>query len=153
MKILMSFVLLASPVQARLGETVVEIERRFGKALKTQRLKDIKLDLHTYQNGDLIIDIFFAEGKSVSEQYLRVKAGKEKTIQPIDKPLADAILKANVQGSKWVLISKEGARPHRYLREDKNAIASVIFKQEVIAEVRISSQQFNDSFEKAQERP
>lgn len=61
---------------ARLGESVEELSKRFGKPVKEEDLKQVALLQKTYTNKDLVIGVTFSEGKSVSEQYMRTKASE-----------------------------------------------------------------------------
>ncbi|MEM9445707.1 MAG: hypothetical protein AAGA18_10185 [Verrucomicrobiota bacterium] len=132
---------------ARLGESSEEIKKRFGAPIKEQKIEATNLELKTYTNNDLVIDIFFANNKSLSEQYLRIVPGIEKTIRPFPKSLHKAILEANAQGSEWKLVSNASSNPKRYVRIDQKAIASLKLEKDQVIEVRISSQAFAKQFQ------
>ncbi len=130
--------------QARLGETREQIESRFGAPIRETRLESLEMDQFTYVNNDLRIGVVYADGRSVSEQYLRItpaEAGEERVV-PLPGELAGAILQAQAEGQTWN--PKETLHPaHRHFsRSDGKAYAAYSVINNEIAAVLLARPEF-----------
>jgi len=140
--------LFAAPSSAfgRLGENEKALEARFGKPVENQLIRKLDFEQRSYRNHDLMIGVTLIDGRSASEQYMRVTdevdADGKPVLAPIPEPLAKAILQANAAGGQWEELTPEENK-RRFIRSDKEALALFFVKNGVITELRISSSEFN----------
>lgn len=134
------------PALGRLGEDEKALEARFGKPVENQLIRKLDFEQRSYRNHDLMIGCTLIDGRSASEQYMRVTdevdAEGKPVLAPIPEPLAKAILQANAAGGQWEELSPEEGK-RRFVRSDKEALALYFVKNGVITELRISSFEFN----------
>ena len=100
--ILLGFTLGASSLQARLGETEVQIKARYGECRQF-----VTLDSKVYESDGLRIIVSYEYGKSVSESFSFLD--KQKTF---DKILFDRLFSVNSFCSKWIITGKDGSDTH-----------------------------------------
>jgi hypothetical protein len=129
------------PLQARLGESGDELQKRFGPPIK-QLKQPGQGDLvqHQYLNHDVLIYVTLFKKSSVMEHYLKLKSapanGEELVIVPLPKELAAAILQASAEGAKWQELG-ETDKDIKFARDDKKALAVILKKDKVMVELRV----------------
>ncbi|NJK91594.1 MAG: hypothetical protein HC904_07085 [Blastochloris sp.] len=140
-----------SGVEARLGESPEQLEKRFGKPLQQVPAGVGDLRQYVYLNKDLMITILVTGNESVLEQYVRLKEtpkpGQEPVLLPIPEALGQAILGRNAEGSSWEPY-ESNATLRRFVRKDQKAFGSFAMEKGSITEVRISSKDMVDFAEK-----
>jgi hypothetical protein len=99
--VLASFLLLGFPVQARLDETVQEIEARYGKVLKGVKAEYPATVAGLYQTNGFLITVGFYQNKSYYEQFQKIYPKKPNLIQPITEDERVILLKANCKRCDW----------------------------------------------------
>jgi len=139
---------LPSKAEARLGEALEELNKRFGKPIEEKIVSELNLKQISYKNHDLLIGVTLIDGKSASEQYMRSSFKRDENgkliLLPLSKDLVDAIMGANASGLDWNLVSKEeSADSKKYVRADMGALAMVAYTHGNISEVRLSTSAFN----------
>lgn len=123
MKIITTLILLAlcASAQARIGETVEECVKRYGKPTKV----DEAGRTFQFHSDDVKIDITFAAGRCVCIQYYQttkaVFSGGD-LVKSLSEPEKDVLLEANAGGQKWV--KNEGWAGYPLKTETRSLFAS-----------------------------
>jgi hypothetical protein len=124
MKILLSlflFLTLVPWAQARLGETLAQVDARFGPSMqpfKDQRGADTGLTLREYQKHGFIITVLFSD-VSVDETY--------QARLPLSERQIKALLTDNDGGFNWKKIPSD--REGQFWKRDDGAIARLNDKE------------------------
>jgi hypothetical protein len=108
-------VLAASSVSASLGDSNDKLEDSYGSILQ-RRLRDDGTVSVLYHKDRYLYQVTFANGRSVSESYFRVK-GTDLSEKEIAR-----FLKANAAGATW--IPDNTAKERRFERSDGKAEAT-----------------------------
>lgn len=108
--VLLCFLLLAIPAYARIGETVQEIQTRYGKALKGVKAEYPATVAGIYEKNGFSIIVGFYQNKSYYEQFKKIDLTKKAPALPIDQLEQETLLKANCSGCNWTghVTGKEG---------------------------------------------
>jgi len=109
----------AATARGNLGETVDEIEARYGAAQETKTNAESDVTNNYYIHDGFGISVKFLDGKSQSESYL-----KAQKIEITDAEIT-ALLKANAMGSDWLSVYKTSAAERWELKSrDATAVYS-----------------------------
>src|SRR5437870_700320 len=91
-------VLTAFSVQARIDETVQEVEGRYGKAIKGIKPEGPATVAGLYQKNGFRIIVGFCQGKSYYELFQKLDPKNPNTFLEISQTEQIVLLKANCQG-------------------------------------------------------
>lgn len=106
MKLLVIFSLLvisAASSQARLGESIKELKRRYGQPIDVQETREAGADRYTFQWQQYTIAVTVLQGLSVSEEFTRQNA-REFSLEEVRLLLAEStpgLTWAQVNGNTW----------------------------------------------------
>lgn len=89
---------LLSRAQAKLGETVPQLEKRFGKSYTVERIRGG--EKYKFRSANVSVDAFLVNGTCVAETYFSDHPLGANGEPPND--IVRAVLKTNVPGARWV---------------------------------------------------
>lgn len=87
---------------SRLGESVEQIEQRYGEPMQQENTTR-EISGRKYKAKGFVISVMFFNGKSGAESFTKP------TGEGIGEAEIEAILKANASGGEWILIDKIGS--------------------------------------------
>jgi hypothetical protein len=93
--LLLSFLLLAAPAYARLGETTEQIEARYGKPTRAAKPESPATDAEVYEKNGFDITVGYYEGKSYYEEFRKPETKEPRHLQEITTTELNCLLKAN----------------------------------------------------------
>lgn len=141
------FCAVAGNGEARLGESLAELKKRFGEPIEDTMVPEADLRQLSFKTHDLRVSVTLIDGNSASEQYVRSTFKRDNDgkliLLPIPEPLANAILDANKESGQWNLVSQPEDAEKKFVRSDKNALALFMVENDLIVEVRLSTSEFN----------
>ena len=94
-------VTLAAPVEAKLGETVSQLVKRFGKSYTTDQFQKVGR-VYRFRSANVSVDVIVRENKSICETYFSDHALTAEGEPP--NGIVQAVLRTNVPGRKWTEI-------------------------------------------------
>jgi hypothetical protein len=106
MKSILTYILLifavtwAAPVEAKLGETVPQLVKRFGKSYIIEHLQVGQA--YRFKSANVSVDVIVRENKSICETYFSDHALTAAGEPPND--IVQGVLRTNVAGGKWIEI-------------------------------------------------
>lgn len=100
--ILLCFLLSAATAQARLDETVKEIDARYGKPLKGLTPESPATVAGLYQKNGFLITVGFYQNKAYYEKFQKIDPKKPNSFLVISDIERESLLKANCKGCDWV---------------------------------------------------
>jgi len=95
--------LFALPSQARLGETLKELKRRYGQPINAENAKETHTTHYSFYWEQYVIEVTLEEGRSVSEQYTRQNR-RDFSLQEVRLLLEESspgLAWTQVDGSNW----------------------------------------------------
>jgi hypothetical protein len=99
--VLLCFLFLAVSAQARLGETVQEIENRYGKPLKGVKAETPASVAGVYEKNGFRIIVGFYQNKSYYEQISKIDPEKPSSCLEISEAARGSLLQLNCKGCSW----------------------------------------------------
>jgi hypothetical protein len=77
------------PCEARLGESITELKRRYGRPLEVEGTKKASTDHYSFEWESWVVKVIVQDGRSVSEEFTR-RDRREFTLQEVRLLLADS---------------------------------------------------------------
>lgn len=96
-------VLLAVPGQARLGDSLNELKRRYGQPMDADNTKEAGAAQYSFNWNQYAIIVTLQDGFSVAEEYTR-RNGRDFTLQEVNELLKESspgLAWTQVDGSTW----------------------------------------------------
>ncbi len=93
--IMLAAALLATSASARIGETVEQIEQRYGRAVSSPNRKLAPVEIRVYRFSGMIIAVSFIDGCSEGEAFSKADESEFTTNE------INLLLEANAGGMKW----------------------------------------------------
>jgi hypothetical protein len=100
--VLLFFLLPVITAQARLDETIQEIETRYGKPLKGVNAESPATVAGVYEKNGFRITVGFYQNRAYYEKFQKVDPKKANSFLEISDTERSALLKANCKGCNWV---------------------------------------------------
>ena len=91
----------AAPVEAKLGETVPQLVKRFGKSYTIESLEKVG-QAYRFRSANVSVDVIVRENKSICETYFSDHALTAAGEPPNE--IVQAVLRTNAPGEKWLEI-------------------------------------------------
>jgi hypothetical protein len=98
---LFCLLLVTTTAYARLGETVQEVETRYGKPLRNFKSESPATVAKVYEKNGFRIIVGFYQDKSYYEQFWKPDPKKPNSFLPISETERETLLRANCAGCQW----------------------------------------------------
>jgi hypothetical protein len=112
----------AAPVRAKIGETLPQLIRRFGKAYTTDSVEGGTR--YKFRSPDNSTDVTLADGLSISETYFSDHSLNAAGEPPND--IVRAILKTNAPDAKWLEVDAAQFRAKYALRSSDSKYIAIL---------------------------
>jgi len=147
----LALLLAVNPLQARLGETVAEVEAKYGKPISVEKGYTNRESKRLYKHDGYRITVKFLDGKSGNEEYTK----EDLTNVDFSDDEIKALLIANCMGLEWNRLRSTENDPMMEKNwelgvADKTvAVASARYPYTKLAVATVQFVHYNSDFERA----